>query len=197
MITFDEALEKVLAAGSDDLGYFGGRYVGGYFLQQIPTEMAMLLVWLAHHVDGHPRLLEVGSASGGMARMLDDVIGCQSIHVVDDNKHRRAPSRPGILPTAVEFIGDSHSPEAAAFVRDRGPFDLAIVDAGHEYDDVAADTRMAYDSIAPGGLLIFHDFVACEGVRRWVTEIQQSADPRFRFETFIGSTLGLAVFRRV
>lgn len=196
MITFDEALDKVLAAGSDDLGVFGGRYVGGYYLQQNPTEMAMLLVWLTSRTLRHTRFLDVGSASGGMARMIDDTIGCRSIHVVDDNKHPRAPSRPAILPTAVEFIGNSHSPEAASFVRESGQFDIAIIDAGHEYEDVRADTLMVVDSVAEGGYIIFHDFVACKGVRRWVTGMQQSQSLPCEFVTFIGSVLGLAIFRK-
>jgi predicted O-methyltransferase YrrM len=41
---------------------------------------------------------------------------------------------------------------------DIGQFDVVFIDGDHSYEGVEADTRLAFDVVRPGGLVIWHDF---------------------------------------
>uniref|UniRef100_UPI0013E9FA01 class I SAM-dependent methyltransferase n=1 Tax=Aquisphaera insulae TaxID=2712864 RepID=UPI0013E9FA01 len=38
------------------------------------------------------------------------------------------------------------------------PLDFAFIDGGHDFSHALADSRKAYDALAPGGWLVWHDF---------------------------------------
>ena len=38
------------------------------------------------------------------------------------------------------------------------PLDFAFIDGGHDFAHVLNDSRKAYDALAPGGWLVWHDF---------------------------------------
>jgi hypothetical protein len=52
---------------------------------------------------------------------------------------------------------DTHSAAARAMAESFGPFDFLLIDAGHSYDDVAADWRDYGPLVRAGGLITFHD----------------------------------------
>lgn len=52
---------------------------------------------------------------------------------------------------------DTHSPAARSLAESCGPLDFLFIDAGHSYDDVAADHRDYEPLVKPGGLIAFHD----------------------------------------
>ena len=46
---------------------------------------------------------------------------------------------------------------AAIFALEKRPIGLLVIDAGHEYEDVAADATAWLPHVVPGGLLMMHD----------------------------------------
>jgi len=191
-----DLVRRISLYGTRSLTTFGGVYEGSYFLQQVPEEAAQLIT-LAKHTVPHPRLLEVGAADGGFARLLDDELACRSIRIIDaDNTPERLDYREFLLPHLNnEFIGDA---------ADAGPWleneeeehDLIIIDADHEYGPTRKHTEVVLPYLAPGGLVAFHDSVACEGVARYVSELKGGAQADLEHVTDIGCRLGFSVFRR-
>jgi predicted O-methyltransferase YrrM len=52
-------------------------------------------------------------------------------------------------------------------------YDLAFIDAAHDYESVSADAERAIGLLAPGGLLAFHDYKhpSHGGIERVVDEL--------------------------
>jgi hypothetical protein len=71
--------------------------------------------------------------------------------------------------------GDTHGAEALAFARERAPYDMLFVDAGHLLPDVTADHRDYGELVRPGGVVAFHDALERQGhnveVWRYVREL--------------------------
>ena len=57
--------------------------------------------------------------------------------------------------------GDSRATGTVAAATSLGPYDWIYIDADHSYQAVAADWRNYAPLIAPGGVVLFHDIVAC------------------------------------
>jgi len=189
-----DLVRRISLCGTRSLTTFGGVYEGSYFLQQVPEEAAQLIT-LAKHTVPHPRLLEVGTADGGFARLLDDELACRSIRIIDNDPDKNE-YREFLLPHLTsEFIGDA---------ADAGPWleteeeqhDLIIIDTDHEYEPTRKHTEVVLPHLAPGGLLVFHDAVACDGVARYVDELKHDAQAGLEHVTDIGCRLGFSVFRR-
>ncbi|MGH7561382.1 MAG: class I SAM-dependent methyltransferase [Gemmatimonadales bacterium] len=49
-----------------------------------------------------------------------------------------------------------------------GPFDLVFIDGCHHYDYVVSDTERALAHLAPGGVIVWHDYGTIEDVSRAV-----------------------------
>jgi predicted O-methyltransferase YrrM len=169
---FASLRDRVRAAGTDSLESFANGYSseGGLSLQQNPDEFAALCVALARFKPIR-NYLEIGSASGGACRFLNDYLRFNQVFSLDDGKHPRANEQDENfrhVPSIQRFLGDSHSDEARRFLAQRveGTLDVAFIDGDHSYEGVAADLRLVAAFSRPGTLLIFHDTVACEGVRR-------------------------------
>merc|ERR1712032_74842 len=47
---------------------------------------------------------------------------------------------------------------AMAKLKSQEPFHLAFIDGSHEYDPAMRDVRLAVELLAPGGVIIGHDF---------------------------------------
>lgn len=118
----ENILEHVLGAGSNSIEVFGGKYNGGYELQQCPQEITEFL--FKYQDIEIENFLEVGVAAGGNARIFCDFLKIQNVFTIDLDEH---PSIDGELnPKAREknfsqlrnsgvlksFYGDSHSVEA-------------------------------------------------------------------------------------
>jgi predicted O-methyltransferase YrrM len=62
----------------------------------------------------------------------------------------------------------------------RGRMNFVFVDGDHSYEAVKADTRTAFDVLAPGGIIVWHDYAAkSPGVCRFIEEFTEER-PLFR-----------------
>lgn len=66
-----------------------------------------------------------------------------------------------------QLWADSTQTDWSAF---GGPFDLILVDGCHEYEYVKSDTANALRNLAPGGVILWHDYGEFPGVSRAVDE---------------------------
>ena len=69
-----------------------------------------------------------------------------------------------------------------------GPFDLVFIDGCHTYEYVRSDTENALAQLAPGGVLLWHDYGSVEGVSRAVDEFRDRLEPR----VLVGGRLAIA-----
>ena len=70
MKTYEEILNFVLNAGSNHLWVFGGKFQGGYELQQDPDEItAFLMDYQGKEIEN---FIEIGVAAGGNTRIFCD-----------------------------------------------------------------------------------------------------------------------------
>src|SRR5580692_10982571 len=107
---FGPLRERIRAAGTDSLDQFGNGYVheGGLSLQQNPDEFAALCVTLARR---RPigNYLEIGSASGGSCRFLNEYLQFTHVFSLDDGRHPRAGEQEnnfGAIRSLERFVGD-------------------------------------------------------------------------------------------
>jgi cephalosporin hydroxylase len=188
-------IQKVREAGTDSLAHFGNGYTheGGLYLQQNPEEFAQLALLLKDRARPTDTYLEIGSASGGACRFLDDECLFGSVVSLDDGNHARAKYQAELLPNRIwRFRGDSHSAEAVAFLAQRQSPDVAFIDGDHSYEGVTADIAMVLPRCEPGALIILHDTVACEGVRRAWEELLMSGRAK-KVAEFVGAEKPLGI----
>lgn len=103
------------------------------------------------------RILEVGTyrARTTCAFHLncpDATIISYDIQVLDSPYRRSLLNNPNIELRHAPFV------EAAATLRQEPQFDLIFVDGSHRVDDVIADSRLALEVLAPGGIVVWHDY---------------------------------------
>ena len=155
-----ESIERfILDAGSDDTPTFGG-IEGGVQCQQIADELAPCIMAILESGEPVKSYLEVGSAAGGSAFIMNHYFHPEKIVLVDDNQHWKAHLRPYILRDIPheEIIGNSHDKSTAGQVRNLEMlFDIILIDGDHIYEGVKADVETYGELLRPGGLLIFHD----------------------------------------
>lgn len=179
-MTRDDVLEKVLAAGSDSIGVFGGRYEGGIRLQQEPEEYAEFLWSLIQEPLSFSHICEVGTAAGGNARMLAELLLPSRLLLIDDNSHRsgalaRIETLDGVRRT--EIIGDSRSQAVLEMAFRVMPYcELLFIDGCHDYPYVSLDYQNYSRMVVAGGLMAFHDTNHEPGVMRVQEEIRESLD---------------------
>jgi predicted O-methyltransferase YrrM len=86
-----------------------------------------------------------------------------------------------------QLYGNSQTYDFSEYI---GKVDFVFVDAAHKYDPVLKDTQTALELVAPGGLVVWHDYsFKAEGVRRVLEELATTRPLRH-----IGGT-SLAVYR--
>jgi predicted O-methyltransferase YrrM len=123
--------------------------------------------------------LEIGSAGGGTCRFLTEAVGFRQVYIVDDGKHPDACYQADNLrhvPNLQRFVGDSHSPAAADFLRQHviDPLDVIFVDGDHSYGGAWLDAKLALRFSRPGTVLVFHDTAACRGVElAWLRSVRK------------------------
>jgi hypothetical protein len=192
----DDCLRVVFDAGSDD-EKFGGRFIGGFHLQQRPEELAPFL----HHFDNLDvrTLWEIGTAAGGLARVLKDYYNIQKVVVVDDGQHSKAWLRDSVLGECVEFVGNSHSSACEEFLSGQPAPELCVIDGDHSYVGVRMDCELILGLVPKGCLIVFHDWLACHGVKQLFKDLR--VDARVQLEYYVGDQgsggLGLCAFRVV
>ena len=165
---FGPLRDLICQSGTDCLRHFGNGYLseGGLALQQNPDEFAALCLFLKRR-GPFSTYLEIGSASGGTGFFLAREIGFDLAMSIDDGEHLRASEQKVNLAGFKEFVGSSHSPEAATFLEEtlQGlPLDLAFVDGDHTEEGVWKDIEMLLPFCLPGTLIVVHDTRACAGV---------------------------------
>lgn len=169
---FDQLRARVRASGTDSLSHFGNGYTheGGLFLQQNPDEFAALALFLRER-GPHTNYMEIGSASGGACLFLSREVGFRRVLSLDDGQHPRAVAQSenfAQVPNFKQFLGDSHSEAARSFLEENveGKLDVAFIDGDHSYEGVWQDIQLARPFCRRGALMILHDTIACEGVKR-------------------------------
>jgi glycosyltransferase involved in cell wall biosynthesis len=120
------------------------------------------------------RVLEVGTALGHMTANLTewtaDDAHVFSMGIVRGMASRGAPEQGYEVPSRADFgrmadhFGKAHKAyfiTADSLHYDFGrlaPLDFVFLDGGHDLQHALSDTRRAYDALAPGGWLVWHDF---------------------------------------
>lgn len=167
-------VKRIREAGTDNLSFFKNGYEleGGYSLQQNPDEFAALMMFLYWVCSPYTTYLEIGSASGGTARMLCETLPFEYMVSIDDGKHHRYPELPkNFEGLPIEHLqADSHQEETRQWLRDLtiGSFvyDIIFIDGDHSEAGVWQDVQLCLPHSALGTFVIFHDTVACDGVKK-------------------------------
>jgi hypothetical protein len=192
----DDRFKVCLDAGSDD-EIFGGRFIGGFHLQQRPEELAPFL----HHFKNLKvdTLWEVGTAAGGLARVLKDFYKIKNVVVVDDGAHPKAWLRDSVLGECVAFSGNSHTSACEEFLSAQPLPELVVIDGDHSYVGVRMDCELVLGLVPKDTLIVLHDWVCCQGVKNMFRDLR--CDSRVELLYHMGDPgsggLGLCVFRVV
>jgi predicted O-methyltransferase YrrM len=123
---------------------------------------------VVHTLDLRPELVRPEQKIGG------------AIRSVIERGHQGAFFRDTPCASRIRQLhGDSRSFDYAPF---RGKMDFIFIDASHLYEFVRNDTSKAMEMLAPGGIVLWHDFAPkSEGVVRFVGEFMQTR-PLFHIE---------------
>lgn len=201
--TVEDITRFIEEAGSDDLPTFGGKHVGGIYIQQIPDEIAPCLHAILESGKEIGAYLEIGVAAGGMTYLMNHFFRPGKIVLVDTNEHPRCVNRPHVLAGIAreEIVGKSGDDAIAARVAEIGvPFDAVMIDGVHYYENVRRDVDLYAPLLSDGGLLMLHDSALHQwGVPRVVAELKESPTFEFVGEWTSATTrpCGVALFRRV
>lgn len=155
-------IAEIEAAGLADFG-FGEDNIGGYLMQQCPSEFAALVTALQGRLIRN--YLQVGSAAGGAERFLCEKLGIKHLTIIDmgdhpqfstwQNQNKPALQSQGV--TIIEHIGDSHDEAAAEFMTTQPKFDLIGIDGDHTPAGVRMDWELIIPALKPGTLVWMHD----------------------------------------
>ena len=177
----EAVIRSICAAGSASHRFFGGTWTGGYYLQQNPAELAQLMRTLRQS-GPFADSLEIGIAAGGTTRLIREHVSIGATTVIDDGTHPHhihwQRNRVGIE-RLVEFIGDSHSPQAKRFLTAAGrSYDYVAIDGDHSDEGVLQDWQLVQPLLAERAVVWFHDIhlrrPGGDGVRRlWHEELRE------------------------
>lgn len=193
---YDDYLQKTLIAGSDNINVFGGLYEGGINLQQRPEEITTFIYKLKD--SKIETLWEIGSASGGLAKLFQDLFQIKNLIIVDDNKHPKADLRHKILKQAKEFVGDSHSPECQKWLSQQPKPEVVIIDGDHSYNGAKLDIELCLGLVNKGTIIFLHDTIKVEDVKKVIIDLHN--DQRLELILNIGDAgqmadgLGITAF---
>ena len=208
MKTKEEILEFVLSAGSDSTEVFGGRFKGGYELQQCPEEITD---FLERYQDIKiTNFFEIGVAAGGNTRIFCDHLKIKNVHVMDLNEHPSISyeGNPNArdnnfknLKNSGEFksfYGDSHSEDAKNWLAGLDTkFQMVFIDGDHTEEGINLDTKLPY--LDDNAYVIYHDTVIGVGSEQFDGKLKNGLFPQLKHEAdFISSTIfkkGISVYR--
>lgn len=200
--TVEEIGRFIEDAGSDDLPTFGGKHVGGIFIQQIPDEIAPCIRAILESGEPIGKYFELGVAAGGMTYLMNHYFHPETIVLVDTNEHPRCVNRSEVLAgiRTTEVIGKSGDEHIRDAVAGLGHvFDAMMIDGVHYYENVKKDVEMYAGFLRNGGFLMLHDSALHNwGVLRVVAELKEN--PAFQFiGEWTSKTMtpcGVALFQR-
>ncbi len=122
-------------------------------------------------------VFEFGTFDGGTTLHLARSCPQAEVHTLDlpnPESHFRVGER--FLNTAEagrirSIRADSRTFDFAQF---KGRMELIFIDAGHDYDCVAADTKNALLMAAPNATILWHDYLSFGGVKKAVDEVART-----------------------
>jgi len=186
MMTYDEILQLILAAGSDSLHVFGGLYEGGYRCQQVPYEISSAINVLQDRE--YHSYIEIGAAAGGTTRFLTDCIKIGDVAIIDDNQHSGHTLRCGNLNALKntgnlrEWVGNSHSLECKQFLQYYNhTFDFALIDGDHCYSGVKQDIELLLPYLENNAVVMLHDTDVVPDIRILFAEMREGLFPQLTF----------------
>ena len=189
----ENILEYVLNAGSNSIEVFGGKYNGGYELQQCPQEITeFLFKYQNKEIDS---FLEIGVAAGGNTRIFCDFLKIQNVFTIDLDEHPSidGESNPearqknlsqlknsGVLKS---FYGDSHSVEAGQWLKDvKVSFDMVFIDGDHTELGIYKDTLLVLPYLKDGAYVIYHDTLINVGSYQFDIKLKEGLIPSLKHE---------------
>ena len=92
-----------------------------------------------------------------------------------------------------QVYGDSGALDWSSF---GGPFDLIFIDGCHSDPYVRSDSKNAMEQLAPGGVIIWHDYGAYADVSNVLDEIAKAWKAEIEISAIEGTRLSLGVKRR-
>jgi predicted O-methyltransferase YrrM len=187
----------VTEKGSGNVEGFGGTFSGGYYTQQNPDEISELILFLLKTCNNRNSYLEIGAASGGSAKLIDDFLLFDNIYIIDNNEHPHHVYRKTILPYAIEYIGDSHSDKCREYLKKMDKvFDVVFIDGDHSFDGIKKDTEMVLPYLERGSFIIYHDAHCplCPGVATYLSSLDSSSKLKMVKDINDDKGLGIQVF---
>lgn len=162
MLTEKNIEEKILSVGSDNTDWFGGNFVGGYYLQQSPEELSKFIFYLLDKKDWSDcNYLEIGTAAGGLTRILYEYLNFKSVSIIDLGNHPNHiyfTENTKQIHNLYSFIGCSHSPEAKEFLDKLNlKYDLVFIDGDHKINAIIEDTDLSLKFLNDNGIISYHD----------------------------------------
>jgi len=158
-LTYELLKARIVECGvHDQLGPRGK----GWWIEQNPHELATFLSSL----EGVQKVLEIGTAQGGLYRFFRDVMEWD-VHVIDVSPPRNIHNKEKY------FKGSSHSEDTVKWAKSHAPFDLIFIDADHSYESVDKDYKL-YESLA-SKYVAFHDVCGdrnCHGSKKHWEELK-------------------------
>jgi len=199
----EEIIRFIEDAGSDHLPTFGGKHVGGIYVQQIPDEIAPCIHAILESGEPIRSYLEIGVAAGGMTYLMDHYFHPSTNVLVDTNEHPRCVNRPQVLAgiRTTEVIGKSGDKNVRDAVIGLGhAYDAMMIDGVHDYENVKRDVDLYAPFLRDGGFLMLHDSVLHQwGVARVVAELKNN--PAFlsvgEWTSKTTTPCGVALFQKV
>lgn len=196
-----DLIEAIKAMGTAGHLPFGGE-PGGIRLQQVPEELADMVLFLRESIPHAYTMLEIGSASGGLIKVLHTYTSLKEVILVDNNSMIgecacRAKVLEGI--NRVEIIGDSAHTSVQLAVRKLCPMiDFLFIDANHDEPYPEQDFVHYARYVRVGGFVGFHDSAGCMGVAKCCDAVSLSPNWVKAFEVVKTSRqFGITIFERV
>lgn len=105
---------------------------------------------------GSAKVLEIGSYKGATAKLIAENTP-ESTHVwpLDVVPEHGSAYRGTPLESRIHRLVGGVSYD---LLKEHGPFDLIFVDADHDYNSVWQHSVCALESLAPGGVILWHDY---------------------------------------
>jgi predicted O-methyltransferase YrrM len=103
------------------------------------------------------RILEIGTYRARTTYALhlncpDALIVSYDIQVLDSEFRRRLAGQANVQLRHASFSADADA------LRREPPFDFIFVDGSHRFEHVLEDSRLALERVAPGGIVVWHDY---------------------------------------
>lgn len=171
----------VLSLGTDKLELLGGLYEGGLRLQQVPDEISSCISDLLKLNRKFNSYLEIGAAAGGTTFLLNHYFQFRNIVLIDNNAYLKKIGQPelrhknlrGIEYT--EIIGNSRGEQTyEKFCDLQMMFDLMLIDGDHRPVHIDRDVELYLPFLKRRGYVVFHDTVACRGVKSVFNQMKEN-----------------------